>query len=137
MRRKDGKRGQGDTQIGVFYEKGEHVPHIKTIDGKPVDVGFPNDTGGNLRRTRDGYVYVNRVDARRPWTSNPATKPNYNYQKQKVAFKHVVNVRSAETQAAFDSRPDPGSTNHSRHTTRKIARSLNISPITSTEEIIK
>lgn len=112
-RRRSDERGQNSVLV-VFYEKGKEVP-------SEDDKKFLNGLGEHLVRVRGkGLQHLNRVESRRASRSHPATKKNYQHQKEN-GFSHTVNRPnysiSLPTKAVY-------TTNHVRHRENQVAKEI-------------
>lgn len=125
-RRKQGLRGQGDVPEPHYHKKGEDVK-IMGWDAdkkKYVEKFLPNNEGGHLMRTKSGFVRVNRKENRRRSVMRAATTSNYEYQKEKMGFKHPAVITDSRKEGYKHPEPtqDPTKTNHERMLQRKEAR---------------
>lgn len=112
-KRKNGERGQGPKITGTFYPKGTEV-----------DKKHPNAAGENLVRVKGkGMQYLSRKEARQIQRSHPATKKNYEHQKDTKGFSHVVNKPGmGRTTKGVKQYRLPGISNHTAHRERQIIR---------------
>lgn len=96
------------------YAKGEE---IKYINREGEEALYPNAQGQHLVRVQGkGLTYLSRKEARRKSRSHPATKKNFEYQSEKMGFKHIIGKKEVPK------RRDPKITNHTAHRERQLLR---------------
>lgn len=121
-RRKAKQRGQGDPIRGKFYPKGSKVPYTNR---EGLEKEYPNAAGEHLvRLPGKGLQYMSRKEVRQRAVLRMATAKNYQYQKDKNGFTHMVSEPGTgrdSKHVTIDFRL-PGISNHTAHRERQIAR---------------